>query len=1006
MHYRKLNQYIGWIMFAIATTVYALTVEPTASLWDCGEFIAAAYKLQVPHPPGAPFFLLLGRLFSFLALGNTERVAFWINMISVVSSGATIMLLYWTIVLLCKKLLKVTNGSETRNQTLWLTGSGVVGALAYTFSDSFWFSATEAEVYGLSSFFTAFVFWAMLQWEHITSPTAANRWLILIAYMMGLSIGVHLLNLVTIPALGLIYYFKQYKTATPAGILLTLTTGLGLIGLIMAGIIPGLPSLAGSFEVFFVNSLGLPFGAGLIVFVLLMLSGLMYGLYASLQRQKVPLHTGLLALTFMLIGYASYAMVPIRSAYDPPIDENNPETIISFVSYLKREQYGSRPLLYGPYFTANLIDRQQGAPVYEKGKDKYIIADYRLENIYDPKKSSVFPRAYSTQDNHAQLYRQWMNLRPNEEPGFADNLSFFFRYQLGHMFMRYFMWNFVGRESDVKDAGWLLPWDAAKQVPKALAENKARNNYYMLPLLLGLAGLFFQYRNDMKGFSVVALLFLLTGVALVVYLNSPPIEPRERDYIYVGAYYAFAIWIGFGAMATAQFISRFFKNRFYAGVAALSACLAVPALMAAQAWDDHDRTGRYFAIDIAKNVLASCAPNAILFTGGDNDTFPLWYAQEVEGFRTDVRVIVLSYFNTDWYIDQMKRPAYDSEPLPFSLTAENYKQGGANDYLPYVERPAIKGAISLKQYLKLIKDNSPALQLPGARARYNTVPAKTFYLDVETVSPAEKEKVNASTVRNSPSIPAALQDIIPENMQNLYTDRMFINMKGNALEKKDLMILDLLATNRWERPVYFNPTSLMGTNLDFSAHVVQEGSAYRLLPVNNPDPSDILVNSDTMYHHMMHEFSWRALDNPDIYYSTEDHIYRGVSAYRQNFNTLIGTLLAEGKTEKARKALMKSLEAMPDTAVAYDFNTVEVVKFLWMLKEEEKALSLSRKLHEQAKNTLDYCLKQQNNTSSIEVTRNMVLLQSLANILKQYDPESADVVMQDFMQFYPLLDGR
>ncbi len=558
LRYKNLNNLTGWLIFIVATTVYALTVEPTASFWDCGEFIAVSYKLEVPHPPGAPLFLLLGRMFSFLA-ADRETVAFWVNMVSVVSSGATIMFLYWSITLLGKKVLKVTRGQETLEQTIWLVGSGIIGAMAYTFSDSFWFSATEAEVYGLSSFFTAFVFWAILKWEHIDSPSGANRWLILIAYMMGLSIGVHLLNLVTIPALGLIYYFHKYKTTT-TGIIVTLVISLVLIGLIMVGVIPGLPSLAGSFEIFFVNSLGMPFGSGLIIFSILLLGGLLYGLYYSIRNHKILLNTGLLALTFILIGYASYALVLIRSNYNPPIDENNPETIISFVSYLKREQYGSRPLLYGQYFTANLVDQEQGDPVYEKGKDKYIISDYKLENTYDPKQSTIFPRAYSTQDNHAELYRRWMGLGPNENPGFGDNLSFFFRYQLGHMFMRYFMWNFVGRESDIKDAGWMMPWEGNSGVPELLANNKARNNYFMLPLILGLLGFFFQYRNDVKGFAVVAMLFLLTGIALVVYLNSPPVEPRERDYIYVGAFYAFAIWIGFGVMAIAQFATQFLKT--------------------------------------------------------------------------------------------------------------------------------------------------------------------------------------------------------------------------------------------------------------------------------------------------------------------------------------------------------------------------------------------------------------------------------------------------------------
>lgn len=994
---------MGGLLFIMALMVYTLTVEETVSLWDCGEFIAAAYKLQVPHPPGAPFFLLLGRMFSLLAGEQVEKVAFWINMISVISSSATIMFLYWSITLLGQKVLKVAEQEINSAQSIWLIAGGTVGALAYTFSDSFWFSATEAEVYGLSSFFTAFVFWAILKWEHMEGA-AASRWLILIAYMVGLSIGVHLLNLVTIPALGLIFYFNQYKS-TKLGIALTLLISLGLIGLIMIGIIPGLPSMAGAFEIFFVNSLGMPFGAGFAVFGILLLGSLLYGLYFSVIHHRQVLNTALLALTFILIGYSSYVLVLIRSEYDPPIDENDPETIISFVSYLKREQYGSRPLAYGPYFTAELVDQKEGKPVYEKGDHDYIITNYKLENTYDPKQSTIFPRVYSTLDNHPALYRQWIGLRPNEVPNFADNLSFFFRYQLGHMYMRYFMWNFAGRESDVKDAGWLLPWESVKDVPEQLAQNKARNNYFMLPLLLGLAGLFYHYRKDVKGFSIVGLLFILTGIGLVVYLNSPPVEPRERDYIYIGSYFAFAIWIGFGVMALAQFLTKLVKDKSKAGIAAGIICLSVPLLMAVQGWDDHDRSGRYFALDLARNYLASCAPNAILFTGGDNDTFPLWYLQEVEGFRTDVRVIVLSYSNTDWYIEQMRRPAYESEPFPLSLSEENYKQGGPNDYLPYVERPNIKGAISLKQYLKLVRDNSQALQIASAGFRYNTVPSDSFYLDVETVSPTEQYS-SSSTSKNTPVIPAALREIIPEDMQHLYTDRMHIGLKDRGLEKKDLMLLDLIQTNKWQRPIYFNPTSLQGTHLDFSANVVQEGMTFRLLPVENPNPPDMLVNTETMYNNLMNEFNFRSLDNEDIYYSTEDHVNRGISIYRQWFNTLIENLIRESKDEQAKEVLDKYMKAMPQQAYAMDFNTVHIVRYLFQLEEQQRAIALSKELHENATELLDYFLNGGSVTDRLEINRNLYVLNVLAETLKIYQPELAEAINQDFIQFYSQLESR
>ncbi len=980
--YKKTNNLFGWLAFIIATVTYALTVEETASFWDCGEFIAVSYKLEVPHPPGAPFYLLLGRMFSLLALGNVEMVAYWINMLSVLSSGLTILFLFWSITLLSKKILKVKHGEETRQQTLMIMGSGLVGSLAYTFSDSFWFSATEAEVYALSSFFTAFVFWGILKWEMIEDRSAGNRWLILLAYMMGLSIGVHLLNLVAIPALGLIYYYHNYKTTTTKGILSTLAISLVIIAFIMVGIIPGLPSLAGNFEVFFVNSLGMPFGSGVVFLLVVLLGGLIYGIRESQKRGKLILNTALLSVAFILIGYSTYSLVLIRSAYDPPIDENDPETLISFVSYLKREQYGSRPLLYGQYFTADLVAQEEGAPIYEKGEDKYIITDYKLKNEYDPKASTIFPRAYSTQDNHVELYRNWMGLRPNESPNFADNLYFFFRYQVGHMFMRYFMWNFAGRESDIKDAGWLGPWEIGDDPPHAIATNKARNNYLMLPLLLGLIGLFFQYKKDLKGFSVVGMLFILTGLGLVVYLNSPPVEPRERDYIYVGAFYAFAIWMGFGVIAITQFIGQFMKNKLTAGAIATLLCLAVPTVMAAENWDDHDRSNRYFSVDSARNFLASCAPNAILFTGGDNDTFPLWYVQEVEGFRTDVRVIVLSYFNTDWYIEQMTRQAYESEPLPFSLTAENYKQGGPNDYLPYVERPNIKGAINLDQFLRLVRDNSNALKLPNARATYNTVPAKTFFLDVTTYDVNENMADSAQiTGKTAEAIPARLQEIIPDAKQPYFTNRMYIELKGRALEKKDLMILDIIASNQWERPIYFNNTSLMGVNIDVRPFVVQEGNTFRLLPIENPNPANEFVNTEVMYNNMMNNFYWRELNNPDVYYSVD---YRQFALnHRSSFNTLARALLNQGDTERAREVLNKSLEVIPDASIPFDYVTSQSVPLLFGVGEQEKAVETAQLLGDRADEMLEYMARNKNQGQDIEVQKQLIILNSIAQALNR-----------------------
>lgn len=953
--YQRYNNIMGWLLFLVALIVYTATVEETASFWDCGEFIAVSYKLEVPHPPGAPLFLLIGRLFSFLASGE-EMVAYWINMVSVVSSAFTILFLFWSITMLAKKVLHVKDSEITFAQTIQIMAAGTIGALAYTFSDSFWFSATEAEVYGMSSFFTAFVFWAILKWEKKQDPSESKKWLILIAYMMGLSIGVHLLNLVTIPALGLIYYFKNHKNASGWGITGTLLVSGFLILLINFGIIPGLPSLAGSFEIFFVNTLSLPFGSGIIFFGLILIGALVAGIMFSQRKQQEILNTALLGLAFILIGYSSYAVIVIRSNFDPPIDENNPENIISFVSYLKREQYGDRPLLYGQYFNAQVVNQKRGAPIYIKGEDKYVISDYRINYEYEKDKTTLFPRAYSSAPNHVEVYRQVMNLKPGDEPTFADNVEFMFKRQIGHMYMRYFMWNFAGRESDVQDAGWLWPYDAFKKAPEMLARNKARNNFLMLPLILGLIGLFFQYSKDPKSFSAVIMLFFLTGIALVLYLNSPPVEPRERDYIYAGSFYVFAIWIGFGVLALSSVIEKIMKNKAAAAVLAFLISLSVPGIMAAEGWDDHDRSNRFFSVDSAKNFLASCAPNAILFTGGDNDTFPLWYAQEVEGFRTDVRVIVLSYFNTDWYIDQMKKQVNQSEPIPMSLTFDHYRQGGPNDFILHRPNPNVRGAINMEQYLELIRRNYEGLQTPIAHSVYNTIPSKSLYLNVDT---AHVKSLG----------------IIPDKLDSLLTERMVFSLKrDNGMEKNTLMLLDILATNNWERPVYLNNTSLQSIGVDFSRYVVQEGNAYRLLPLENPRQSE-LVNTGIMYDNLLNNFFYRELDNPDVYYNEDYRQF--VLNHRSSFNTLAEALLQEQDMSRAKDVVFKNLEFMPDQAIPYDYTASKTIELLFRVGENEKALEMSQTVGERAVEMLAYYDKE-NTIDEYDYVRNMTMLRELS----------------------------
>ncbi|MCS6967926.1 MAG: DUF2723 domain-containing protein [Cytophagales bacterium] len=963
MNYKTLNNATGWVVFLVAFTVYGLTVEDTASFWDCGEFIAVSYKLMVPHPPGAPLFLMLGRMFSFLALGDNLKVAFWINMLSALSSALTILFMFWSMTLLGRKMMGLNpTDTPTPVQTFGLLASAAIGSLAYTFSDSFWFSAVEAEVYGMSSFFTAVVVWAMLKWETLSDEAEENRWLILIAYIMGLSIGVHLLNLVTIPALALIYYFKKYPRPSERGVFATLAVGLFIIGVIMVGIIPGLPSIAGDFEVFFVNSLRLPFGSGALFFAFALIAALVWGIRYSIREQKPLLNTVLLCFAFILIGYSSYALIIIRSNFNPPIDENDPSDVMSFVSYLKREQYGDRPLLYGRTFVSERESVEQGEPIYRKGKDKYEVYDYKLKIKYT--KEILLPRMYSNSEDHPELYRQWANIPEGKDPTFWDHMYYMIRYQIGHMYFRYFLWNFAGRDGDEKESGWLLPWSPSRGLPEEVARDKARDNFYMLPLLLGIVGLLYQLKKDEKGFAFVGLLFILMGVALVIYMNSPPVEPRERDYIYVGSFYAFAMWIGFGVLSIAEALTRLIKNLFPATAVATVIGSVVPTIMGVKGWDNHDRSGRYHSVDQARNMLASCAPNAILFTGGDNDTFPLWYVQEVENFRTDVRVIVLSYFNTDWYIEQMRRKVYQSDPLPFSLTYDNYKSG-VNDFVPYVENPALKTeAINLKNFLKLVKENNPAIQveLQGGGTT-SAIPTKRVFIEVDSAALAQKPW-------------------IPKGKAHKVVRRMEFGLRPGmgALYKGDLMLLDLIATNNWERPIYFNNTSANTTAIELREWLHMEGMTYRLMPVRADNRGDLgEVNKEVMYQNVQ-KFQFRGFDNPKVYHDEE---YRKFAANTRNaYYRLAMQFYLDKQDDKAKEILETSLKLIPDKTIPYDYYTPRYAKLFYALNEYERANGLADTLGRRAKENLDYLLRYHLDDfqhSSLK-DRSMVMLNQLRSL--------------------------
>lgn len=952
MNFQKSNNIFGWASFAIALTTFFLTMEETASYWDCGEFIAVSYKLQVPHPPGAPLFLLLGRLFSFLAFEDVTKVAYWINFLSALASAFTILFLFWSITLFGRKLMGIKKDSEiTENQTWLLMGAGLVGSLTYTFSDSFWFSAVEAEVYGMSSFFTAFVVWGVLKWDVIEDESKANRWLLLVAYMIGLSIGVHMLNLVTLPALGLIYYFKKFKTST-WGVIATLALSAGIVLFINDFIVPGLPTLAGHFELFFVNTLGMFFGSGALVFTLILFGALIYGIYFTHVKNHPVWNTFLLATTFILIGYGSYATVLIRSNYNTLIDENSPKDVMSFVKYLKREQYGSRPLLFGPYFTARPIDVKYGAPSYVKGKDRYEPAERSFEYVYEPGETTLLPRAWNSE--HAATYRNYMGLQQGQKPTFIQDKMYMFRNQIGRMYMRYFMWNFVGRESDEQGAGWLRPNEWFKKLPTALAENRGRNNYFAIPFILGLIGMFYQFTRDTKNFAIVALLFVMTGVAIVVYLNSPPTEPRERDYIYAGSYYAYAFWIGLAVIGIADVVGKILKKGKSAAITATLIGLTAPALMAKDNWNDHDRSDRFFSVDSASNYLESCDAQAVLYTGGDNDTFPLWYAEETEGIRTDTRVLVLSYYNTDWYIAQSMRKAYSSEPLKYTLPLQEYQQGGLNDYLPFADLK-IK-SIDAKEYLGLLAKRYPQLS-DGER---NIVPSRIFTI------PVDKQAVLA-------------KGIIPKGMDSLVVDQMKIKVLRGGLEKKDLALLDLLVTNNWERPIYLNPTSIAQINIDLSPYAVQVGNVYRILPVRNPRKDrEYLVDTEKSMDVMMNKFKYRGLDNPKVYYNED---YAGfVLNHRSSFNTVVQAFLDKGDTLNARKMLLFDLEKMPDKGVRYDFTAAETANLLFKVNERAKAIEIAKTIGDRSIEMATYLLAEGGGFES-DLRNHVVMLNILQRTL-------------------------
>ncbi|MCD4772270.1 MAG: DUF2723 domain-containing protein [Bacteroidales bacterium] len=994
--YKKFNNIIGWLIFAIATIVYFLTVEPTASWWDCGEYIATAYKLQVGHPPGAPFFQLLGRFFTLFAFGDVSNVALMINIMSVLCSSFTILFLFWSITMLAEKVA-LRDGEMTDGKMYAIFASGIVGALAYTFSESFWFSAVEGEVYAMSSFFTAIVFWAILRWEKIADQRHGYRWLILIAYLMGLSIGVHLLNLLAIPAIAYVYYFKKYE-ATRKGFIYTGIISIFILAAIMYGIIPGIVKLSGLFELLFVNNMGLPFNSGTIVYFLLLIGLIIWGLQYTIKKRKVVANSIIIALVFILIGYSSFFMLVIRSNANTPIDENSPEDAISLLSYLNREQYGTWPIVHGQYFNAPAVDYDDGSPVYIKDNKsgKYIITDDRKNTIpvYDPEFTTLFPRMWSDQKpTHIRTYKQYIKkgekvrvTKPDgsteilTKPTFGENLSYFFNYQIGHMYLRYFMWNFAGRQNNIESQGeiehgnWIsginfideMRLGNQDELPKSM-DNDANNKFYLLPFILGLIGLLFHFNVSKKDGFVVFLLFFMTGIAIVIFLNQYPYQPRERDYAYAGSFYAFAIWIGMGVMALFNLLTKKINNpKLVAVVVGLVSLILVPGIMAKEGWDDHDRSGKYSARDFAANYLNSCAPNAVLFTNGDNDTFPLWYVQEVEGIRTDVRVVNYMLAGGDWYIHQLGTKIYDSEKLKFKLTPDQYNKG-VNQYIPFFDR-SVKGRTELKDLINFIasENEQTKVGLQGG-GKINYLPTKRLKLTIDS----------AAVVDNG---------IVPADRAGEIVPVIEWDIRQNALYKNDLMFLDFLASNNWERPIYFaNPNSMSKVfGVDEYCHL--DGIVYKFMPIKAKDHISGLggVDVDGTYDLLINKARWGNLNKKGV--SIDRESMRNSAIAKQDYIRLATSLMLENKKDSAIAVLDKCLEFFPENKFTFNYYMIPFANVYYQAGAIEKGNTVVESLLDVYRDDLDYYNsldEKRSRTFDKEKQQAIAIIQQLGQLAKQ-----------------------
>ncbi len=946
MHYHKINNLMGWLCAAIATAVYIGTADRYTSWWDTGEFIASAYKLQIVHQPGAPLFLMIQNLFSNLAMGDTSKIAFAMNIGSAVCSGFTILFLFWTITAMTSKIIGQQHKVMDNWQTLQIMLAGSIGALAYSFTDSFWYSAVESEVYAMSSLCTALVFWLALKWERRADEPDAAKWLIMIAYVMGLSIGVHLLNLLTIPAIALLIYFRKGKNIRLSGIGKALGMGIVVLAFILWGIIQYSLAIAANFDIFFVNQLGLGFGSGIICFALLLLTGIVWGIRYSIRTHKPLLNLGILATCFVLFGYMSYAMLVIRAHADPPLNNNAPDNVLSFLGYVSREQYSSEPLLKGQTFDAQ-VTAVKPKETYKKGEHSYEKMAGRPS--YSFNKEMIFPRLYS--DQHADYYRAYLGLGPEQSPSFADNMHFFLSYQLNNMYFRYFLWNFVGRQNDDQNLGmgldgnWVsgiklvdkLHLGAQEALSERTANNPSRNVYFALPLIIGLIGLAWHIRRDKRSATIIAFLFLCTGIAIVIYLNQTPMQPRERDYAYAGSFYAFAIWIGLGFMGIMDMLKRKIPMRWAAATAGIACFLAGPFILIKENWDDHNRSQRSLPREVAYNYLMSCEPNAILFTYADNDTFPLWYLQEVEAIRTDVRIINLSYLQSHWYVRQLNNQVNAAAPIKLGFEAAKLKEG-IRDYFPFVDQ-GIDKHVDLDTLISFLLSDNPKNQVQTQQGEaINYLPAKRVEL------PIDKEAVLA-------------HNKLPDNWKGLLVDKMQWSYPKNYMTRSELSLMAIILQNNWERPIYFSNYLTSEGLIGLDKYLVEEGLVKRLLPLasNTENSASNLVNVDKLYENITQHFKWgsyKDLNHADL----DARRYMEGFVYPDVFSRANSLLKSEGKMEQAKQVALKSLEVLPKQTYsmreAYYYS--DIVDTLYKTQEIQLANQLTARNLQYIKEQLSY----------------------------------------------------